>query len=323
MKKELKIFISPLLFLLILFLTSCEDDVTLEFQEYTPKIVVEGSIPQNEFARVILTRSTGYFDTIDQLETIIVDLGGFPVEVPKFLYDMVITDAKVAVSDGIITDSLQLSFNPDVFPYISYTGSIIKGEVGKDYFLTIEAEGQILSAQTSIPEPVPFDSLWFEPLSSAHDTLGYIHGSFNEPPETGNYYRIITKSPGRDSTFVHPWNSVFPDRNINGEEDVEFAVYHGDNKLEDPEDHTRWYFKTGEKVILRFCSIDFASYRFWYTYSQNAGGGGNPFAAPAQIESNITNGLGVWEGYSYTDSLYVCKNNDTLRLNNSKKIVLR
>jgi hypothetical protein len=49
--------------------------------------------------------------------------------------------------------------------------------------------------------------------------------------------------------------------------------------------------------------MDFEHYAFWESYQQSAGGGGNPFATPNEIKTNIQNGLGVWGGYgvSYFD----------------------
>jgi hypothetical protein len=71
--------------LISFLLIGCEKDITLDFAEYEPKIVVEGSIFEGETPEVYLTRSTSYFDTLNVNETVTIDLFGLPLTVPKYL----------------------------------------------------------------------------------------------------------------------------------------------------------------------------------------------------------------------------------------------
>ena len=67
-----------------------------------------------------------------------------------------------------------------------------------------------------------------------------------------------------------------------------------------PED-LRGYYTKNDTIFIRFCSIDYYSYRFYTTYETALGNNGNPFAAPVAILSNIDNGgLGVWSGLGAT-----------------------
>ena len=292
------------LLLSFMMFNSCEDDVTLQFPEYESKIVVEGSIEQGDVARVILTRSSGFFEEINYDKKIEVDFNGTIIEVPEILYKTLVLDALVTVSDGSEIDTLTMSVNPNIFPYIYYVGSKITGVPGMNYSLNINSEGTIVQGVTTIPNPVAIDSLWFEFYNDTEDTLGYIYGQFDDPADEVNFYRVLTKSEGRDSSWVHPFNSVGHDRNINGEEDNTIVIYHGDNKLENVEDRNRWYFKLGEKVTVKFCTIDKKTYDFWYSYQQNQTGG-NPFAEPVPLSSNVTGGIGVWGGYAISEMDFV------------------
>ncbi len=289
---------------------SCVDDITLDFPAYEPKIVVEGTIEQGDVARVFLSHSQGYFDSVGS-DSVEVEISGFTIMLPEFLAKTLVLDAQVTVSNGIITDTLQLGINQYVFPYLTYTGSSIIGEPGGVYTLKIEAEGKVLNSITTIPNPVPIDSLWFKPRNEQEDSIGYIYGFFSDPADETNYYRFFTKSLGRDSNWVHPFNSVIPDRNFNGKEDQLFMVYHGDNHLEDPNDRERFYFKIGETVLIKLCTIDYDQFRFWNSFQQNAGGGGNPFASPVPTETNIEGGLGTWGGYGVSISEYTVSLNDS------------
>ena len=294
--------------------SSCEDDITFEFSNYEKKIVVEGVINQGEVPNLFLTWSSGYFDTLNINITRVYQLieeGNFS-ELEKIFGSYVVSDAFVTVSNGILTDTLTLNLTPLTFPFINYIGSgKIIGEPGYSYTLDIVYHDSIndlnyeLFANTSIPEPVPIDSLWFEFRNPDEDSLGYIHGIFDDPQELGNYYRIFSRTEERDIDYVHPWNSVWNDRNINGEENINFQIYHGANTSDDPEDVNRWYFRLDEVVHVRLCAIDYEHFQFWYTYQQNAGGGGNPFASPSQIATNISGGLGIWGGYGIYDTLYI------------------
>ncbi|MEA3443703.1 MAG: DUF4249 family protein [Bacteroidota bacterium] len=308
-------YTTPYIYILLLItgsLFSCEDDITFEFADYDNEVVVEGYIEEGEVARVFLTRSQSFFDPISN-DSVLVTIEGFDFYVPEFLYKILVLDAIVVVSDGTQNDSLELWFDPYTYPYMVYKGKNIIGQTGGVYQLSVFADGKSLSAITTIHESIPIDSLWFEALSEQHDSIGYIHGIFDDPPEQGNYFRVFTKSKGRDSIYVHPWNSVGYDRNINGEEDVEFTIYHGENDFEDDEeDISRWYFHIGEKVSIKFCSIDKANYDFWQSFQRNAGGSGNPFAAPSPTKSNIEGGLGVWGGYGVYQIDYIVEVNDSI-----------
>ena len=50
-------------------------------------------------------------------------------------------------------------------------------------------------------------------------------------------------------------------------------------------------------VLIKFCQVDNASMKFWRGVVRNATSGGNPFAEPANLTTNIIGGLGVWSGY--------------------------
>ncbi|MCF8372556.1 MAG: DUF4249 domain-containing protein [Bacteroidales bacterium] len=303
-----------LIAILALLVYSCEDDITFEFANYDPKVVVDASIEEGDVAKVFLTRSRSYFDPISD-DLVLVSLNGYqPFYIPRLLSEILILDAEVVVSDGSITDTLEIEIDKFNYPYVMYKGKHIVGETGGSYYLSIRADSKEMSAVTSIPESIPIDSLWFEPKSHFEDSIGYIHGIFDDPPEVGNYFRVFTKTIGRDSTFVHPWNSVGHDRDINGEEDIEFSVYHGANDFEENDGSQRWYFKVGEEVIVKFCTIDNDSYEFWRSFQQNAGGAGNPFASPAPTITNIEGGLGVWTGYGVYTTIYKVQKNDSVHI---------
>ena len=105
------------------------------------KLVVEGWIENGEYPIVIISRNSSYFAPIDT----------------NFLMDsLFITNALVVVSDGFINDTLKPTidigaFQNGAWPIIFYKGSKLIGTVNTNYTLYIEAEGEIITGQTTIP----------------------------------------------------------------------------------------------------------------------------------------------------------------------------
>jgi hypothetical protein len=260
---------------------SCEKDIHIDVPTAEEKVVVQGSIDLNDFAKVSLTRNLPYFGTIDS----------------SMIMNLLIQNATVIVSDGIINDTLHEVIDFTTFPPKYYKGTIIKGEVGKTYNLTVIALGKTFTAITTIPAPVPLDTAWFK-VESNQDSLGYVWASFTDPAEPGNYYRVFTKRISKDPQFVPMLGSVNDDKYFNGQ-NFQFSMIRGSSSLnsttEDPE---FGFFKIGDTIVVKACTIDKAHYTFWRTAEGEIYGGNNPFSNPTQIVTNIEGGaLGVWGGY--------------------------
>lgn len=288
------IFLKYYLCLLLFLLASCEKEITVDLPEPEQKIVVEGWIDQNDYATVILTKNMAYFGVVDSAS--LVAMVNFP--------------AVVTVSDGTNTETLVKTFNFNYFPPIIYKGSLIKGEVGKTYFLTVNSEGKELTAKTTILPSVKFDSLWFE-LEADEDSLGSIWAKFTDNANEKNYYRVFTQRKGRDNRMIPVMGSVYDDFFFNGLS-FTFNMYRGQETYTDYEgmenDDEYAYFKLGDTVVVKACAIDKEHYDFWSTAEIEFFSGGNPFMNPMPVKSNIKGGgLGVWGGYG--------TNYDTLVIN--------
>jgi len=81
-----------------------------------------------------------------------------------------------------------------------------------------------------------------------------------------------------------------------------------DTSEQDFEQEENGYFKSGQSilthdkdvfpdtVLLRFSQIDYESYLFWRSADYQNNSGGNPFAEPINLQSNINNGYGIFYG---------------------------
>ncbi len=269
-----------LLLIPAVLLLACVPEPTLDQTVYEPKLVIDGSIESGGFPRVVLSNSASYFMNIDSAN----------------IRQLIVSTAKVTVSDGTNEEILTLKRDDDFFPPFIYQGTSLKGEVGKTYALTVEVNGKRYTASTTIPPPPKFDKLWFE-LAPGKDSLGYVYGQLTDNPDEANYYRVFTQRLHQDNRFVPVYLSAVGDQYFNGKQ-FTFTILRG------PEDFTNviddLYFKRGDSVRVKLCSMDRAHFDFWRTVERELYVVGNPFSSSGnEILSNIDGekALGVWGGY--------------------------
>jgi hypothetical protein len=265
---------------LVAVVFSCTPEPDLEVSIYTPKLVVDGWIEQNDFPKVILTSSMSYFDALDSAT----------------VRNLVATTAKVTVSNGETEEILTLRRDENYFPPYVYTGNSIRGEIGKTYTLTIQLKGETYSATTTIPPVAQFEKLWFETIPG-EDSIGYIYGKFTDDPLIDNYYRVFTMRENKDDRFIPVYLSAIGDQSFNGKS-FTFSLLRGPDSFTNVEDDL--YFTKGDTVRVKFCTMDKSHFDFWRTLERELYVIGNPFASSGnEILSNIDNkkALGVWGGY--------------------------
>lgn len=282
---------SFLIALLGLLFSACEKEVDLNLPDAEDKIVVEGVIENGKYPYVILTRSSPYF-----------------APVGDWIDNLFIEDATVYVSDGNTTDTLYLTIDTEIYnplPILAYKANNMIGEVGKTYDLTVVAEGKTLTASTTITAPVPLDSLWFQVEPGADtDTLGYVWAQLTDPAEPGTNYAWFSQIIGRDPRLLAPLGYTFDDKFFNGST-ITFPYQKAEDRLtaQDEVDvdtlHTHpWFYSQGDTVVIKFCTMDYAHYKFRDILEDVTESGDNPFSSPATVPTNLgEEGLGFWGGF--------------------------
>jgi len=293
-----------ILILITISFISCERDITVNFPQPPDLLVVEGHIENGQYAYVHLTKNSSYFAPTDTAT----------------LLSYIIANATVVVSDGVIYDTLTFTLDFNNFPYfpLVYKGSKIIGQPNHFYSLKITANGQTVTAYTSIPIPVVPDSTWFK-VEQNLDSLGYVWARFKDPDTLGNSYRFMTKrishyhtpydSSIKDKDFLTDINSVFTDKIFNGTTpsfDFDRGHVPYDTNA-DEHNIERGLFVKGDTIIFKFISIDRPHFDFWNTEGIAAESSGNPFASPITIKSNIVGGLGIWGGYGAVYDTIIAK----------------
>jgi len=293
-----------------ILLSACTTDITIDIPTPDPKIVVEGTIEPGVPPIISLTSTVAFygeinFNALDNFyvhdAVVTVSDGVNSVELVEFCLADLPPEltSLVAAYLGIALDSLG-EFAVDVCLYTVadiFTGfPEFVGEVGKTYSLNIQYEDQTLTSSTTLFPPVPPDSIYWQQASEPNpetDSLVRLYVALTEPEPQGNFYRYFTQ---RNSEPFYPgFTSVFDDNLINGQS-FNFTVDRGYNPTEDFSQGTYGVFWKGDTIVLKWCSVDFATYDFWRTLEFDSGTDG-PFSSATIAQSNIIGGLGVWCAY--------------------------
>jgi hypothetical protein len=261
-----------------IFLIACQKEGYIT--EFTPAIVVDGSIENDNFPRVFLTRNIPTYIRIDSA-----DFG-----------KLVLRQAKITVSDGEQSEILTLKYDKGLFPPFYYEGNELQGKAGKTYFLTIVYGNDTLTSSTTIPNPVKPDSVWFRIKPDSPDE-GLIMVKLKDDPDTTNYYKMFTRIQGKQTDYYPTLNSVFSDRWINGQTTV-LELNKGPETYLDMYNES-FYFSKNDTIWLKVCTLDKPGFDFWNSYRDEVANGSNPIASSYHtIPSNIKGkGLGIWGGF--------------------------
>lgn len=281
---------NKLIFIVMAFLLfSCEKDINFNLKESPNVLVVDAEIENGKPPTVTLTKSLSFFSQID----------------PSLFDSLFVHNADVYISNGTLTHKLKEYTNPLIPGYSAFIYSIdssslstaFVGEFNKMYTLRIVVDGKEYNSTTQIPllTSVP-DSFYFKPAPLNPDTNNRVMlVKVTDPVGLGNCIRYFTKT--NNGVFLPGENSVGDDQVIDGTT-YEVQLPKGIDRNDPPKPDSN-FFKKGETVTLKFCSISRPTYTFWQTWEFAFQSIGNPFAQPNKVIGNISNGaLGAFCGYA-------------------------
>ncbi len=289
--------------IVIITFSSCEKEINMSLVSSEPKLVVEGSIATDQQPIVVLTKTVGFFDKID---------------VSKINF---VKNASVWVKDLNTNKKIELKVDTSLAFVAFYTiqqndplfVEFEKGIEGHSYQLDITLDNQQFTSVATMPNNPGFDSLYFEPEKNFNDTLFILKARLTDPDTIGNCYKYFTKCIGvahQDTEFQESFSSRFDDIYFNGKS-VPQLLFLGYQESEKPREHFDAglpYSNRGDSIQVKLSVMDKNAYDFWKTLDFAEGSVGNPFAAPIQVQSNISNNaFGVWTAFS--NKYYSIKNN--------------
>ena len=305
-------FIQKIAFLslLIMGLNSCSKEVKIDIPGFDEQIVIDGSIETGTPAIIFLSNSKDIYA---------------PTDINSYLNGF-ISGATVTVSNGTITDTLteictdnlpagfesiaaaffglpiEQLVNLHLCAYVS-TGLV--GEVGKTYTLKVLYNNKTYTSSTKIENPTALDNLfWREQVNLPG--YGFSWAKITDSPIMGDAYRWEVKNLG-DLFYSKPFQPFTDDRFYNGKT-FEFSVENPMSfKDQTIENQYKGYYKLGDTIVVKFSKLGKKEYQFFEKKYNQIYSGGNPFATPTNIPTNIEGGaLGIWAGFSPWYDTLIC-----------------
>jgi len=275
--------------LTLVFLSSCEKNVSFKLADTQPKLVVEASIENGQAPTVVLSNSLDYFSEIS----------------PQILQQSFVHGADVSVSNGVLTHKLkEYSFDQNGYTFFYYSidssnlVTAFPGELNTSYSLKINSQGKEYTAVTTIPRVTKIiDSVFWKKASDfLPDSVVALMVKATDPPGYGDYVRYYTKD--NSEPFYPGINSVFDDQIVDGTT-YTLQVDRGYPRNLGMTEDNLVYFNKGDTVTFKLCNIDKATFDFWRTMEFSYASVGNPFSSPTKVLSNINgNALGYFAGYA-------------------------
>ena len=293
----------------VIILSGCEKVVDLDINSGAKKIVVEGYIQQGYPAYVFLTKSEGYFDLIneDSFENLAIDDALVFIEREDGVIHKLTYIDQDLIDSLNLPDSLSLPFNA-LYLDLSYKNNEFS-QIGYNYKLIVEWNGDTILANTSIPPEYPIDSIWVQKKDSLEsDYKHYIWARVNDPDTLGNSVLVHFKRdvgwrpmspffipcaiPVRSDNLVNgeSFDAFFARSGRFNEEDGALLPFYSDRVIDGE-------LVRKDIVLLRISHINYTTYQFWRSATRMEDAGNNPFAEPMNLSSNIEGGLGIFGGY--------------------------
>lgn len=305
-------FIQKIAFLslLIMGLNSCSKEVKIDIPSFDEQIVIDGSIETGTPAIIFLSNSKDIYA---------------PTDINSYLSGF-ISGATVTVSNGtntdtlteICTDNLPAGFESIAAAFFglpieqlvnlhlcAYVSTGIVGEVGKTYSLKVLYNDKTYTSSTKIENPTALDNLFWREQANLPG-YGFSWAQLTDSPIMGDAYRWEVKNLG-DLFYSKPFQPFTDDHFYNGKT-FEFSVENPMSfKDQTIENQYKGYYKLGDTIVVKFSKLGKKEYQFFEKKYNQIYSGGNPFATPTNIPTNIEGGaLGVWAGFSPWYDTLIC-----------------
>lgn len=246
--------------LLAFSLTGCEKVIDLDLNTTAPVIVVDGQVTNDAATGSVVKLSyTNKVQSDNSIEPL--------------------TGATVTIQE----DNGTVYLLPEVSNGV-YRNAALAGITGKTYHLKIVKNSITLTSSSTMPAMVPFDSLVAEHFPNFGKTVNVVTPFYKDPKGPGNNYNFFMFKNGKLIKDVFAYDDAF----IDGKK-VTFPLIYS---REDDE------FKSGDVIEVVMNCIDYANYKYWFSFSQSSTG--RPVTIPENPISNIQgNAIGIFSAATF------------------------
>lgn len=243
-----------------LLFSGCEKKVDLKYKSNQSAIIIEGNITNEtgpyfvKITRSISLKETGAYPTIDNAVVTISDDAGN-------------SEALTPQGNG------------------AYRTNLLTGVQGRTYTLTVKTENQTYTAQSTMPQRVPFDSIKVEEIVFTGEKEYNLIPVYNDPVTKGNHYR-----------FVLSVNNKLINQQLVQNDEVKNGVVNT-LRLEINDDDQK--IKLGDVVDIKMECIDKNVGLYYKTLALMADSGPGGGTTPNNPPGNLLNGaLGVFSAHT-------------------------
>jgi len=270
---------------ILILIIGCTSEISLDQNEYQPKIVVDGWIEPNEPAIVFLTLSSPFLTQYDSVSI-----------VKSFL-----NHAKVSIYSSTGEEEILTLFKiKDHFPPYVYKSTQLNGAIGQSYKLKVEYNGKLLIASTTIPQPPQIESITYIGHSKFDGNLiiKYI------PKDINSAYYLFQTNSKNSKLWLLPTFYPIQIYTSNMGSYAEFALFKGrENNISNTDIFIPKVDSIGSRfygikdtVIVSVSSIDVQSFEVLNSIFFSLSNYDNPFTVSNPTITNINGGLGRWTG---------------------------
>lgn len=266
----MKNFIYLILLVLTIGFSSCEDVIDVNLSDETLNLTgVEASITTLDQPSVFLYKTL----RVDE-----------DVTYPG------ISGATVTITDNA-TPANQITLVEDPAKsgrYMVPTGKNYTGVAGREYTVTIVANGVTLTAKDKLSKVEPIDSIQVVPSQRGEKRFLGVFTYGKEPKGLGNYYKwdiFVNDTLIHEADRLAVASDEFVDGNYISKLEI-FTDFHDVNKPEDRK------IRLNDKVQVKQTSISEFAYNFYFQMINQSSTGGLFSVPPANIKSNFTSSDG-------------------------------
>jgi hypothetical protein len=232
---------------LSLTLYSCEKVIDVNLNDSDTRLVVEGDITDEAGPyKVKLSRTVNFNES-----------NNMP---PVYGALVIISDSTIGHSDTLS----QLAGGE----YITHS---IAGISGHTYQLSINVDDKWFHSSATMPEPIPYDSLYNDDLNIFGIRVVQLIPVFNDPINVKNYYRFIVQINDSVKNDIYAWDDDLSDGKTNSR-----SISIGDEDL----------FHGNDTATVTMHCIEKGLFDYYHSF-ENANGNAS---TPANPKSNISNG---------------------------------
>lgn len=163
-------------------LISCQKVIDIDLKSTEPRIVIQGSITDQEGSYSVEIHKTVNFNEVND----------FPP----------VSGALVVISDDLENSEILTETSPGI-----YTGSSLQGVPGRTYTLSVKVNDQEYKAVSTMPLPVEITDLKIRQSDFGPDKV--VDVTFNDILDVDNYYRIIQIINGSQQPEIDIYDDEF------------------------------------------------------------------------------------------------------------------